>query len=236
MGAHPKCHTQDLHRGGHDYREGHKLGPKGLGPKASGSSMRDARLPPWLRAPNNIVRYTTNELLDNAIQDATNEEAVRTVLVLGGWEAVPHSSRDAPSNIIVQGSKKGTKGGKKRQKWHTRWVAVMVGYNDDDDKKVDGFKKEYAMAAEHGIKRQARLPIDHFERLLEIACPNHAYPVKHKLKDCDMVKNFMTSGFLTRSKETEGDPGGKGTTPFPGKESVMTLYDRHPLRGAVYLT
>jgi hypothetical protein len=127
MGTHTNCHTQDLDRGGHDDREGHRLVPKGLGPKASGSSMRDPRQSPWLRAPNNIIRYTTNELLDIAIQDAIDQEVVRTVLVLGGREAVLDSSRDAPSNIIVQGSKEGTKGGKKRQKQRTQWVAVMAG-------------------------------------------------------------------------------------------------------------
>jgi hypothetical protein len=42
-----------------------------------------------------------------------------------------------------------------------------------------------------------RMPTYHFERLLEEACPNHTYPVKHKLKECDIMKNFMTSGFLT---------------------------------------
>jgi hypothetical protein len=30
-----------------------------------------------------------------------------------------------------------------------------------------------------------------------VACPNHAYPIKHNLKDCDMIKNFMTSESLT---------------------------------------
>jgi hypothetical protein len=46
-------------------------------------------------------------------------------------------------------------------------------------------------------KGQVRLPRHHFEMLLEETCTNHAYPVKHKLRDCDMMKNFMTSGFLT---------------------------------------
>jgi hypothetical protein len=45
-------------------------------------------------------------------------------------------------------------------------------------------------------KRQARWLTDHFERLLEESCLNHAYRVKHKLKDYDMMKNFMTSGSL----------------------------------------
>jgi hypothetical protein len=40
-------------------------------------------------------------------------------------------------------------------------------------------------------------PTNHFKRLLEEAYPNHAYPVRHKLKDCDMMRSFMTSGTLT---------------------------------------
>jgi hypothetical protein len=36
-------------------------------------------------------------------------------------------------------------------------------------------------------KRQARLPTDHFEKLLEETCPNHVYPIKHKLRDCGMI-------------------------------------------------
>jgi hypothetical protein len=32
------------------------------------------------------------------------------------------------------------------------------------------------MTAAGNGKRQARLPVDHFEKLLKEACPNHAYP------------------------------------------------------------
>jgi hypothetical protein len=35
--------------------------------------------------------------------------------------------------------------------------------------------------------RLARPPTYHFKRLLEEAYPNHVYPIKHKLKDCDIV-------------------------------------------------
>jgi hypothetical protein len=45
-------------------------------------------------------------------------------------------------------------------------------------------------------KHQARPPTDHFEKLLEDICPNHSYPVKHKLRDCSMMKNFVASGSL----------------------------------------
>jgi hypothetical protein len=33
------------------------------------------------------------------------------------------------------------------------------------------------------------------------------YPVKHKLKDCNMMKNFMISRSLTRGMELDKDPG-----------------------------
>jgi hypothetical protein len=49
--------------------------------------------------------------------------------------------------------------------------------------------------------------MDNFMRLLEEACPNHAYPIRHKLKDCDMMKSFMISGSLTRGTELDEDPG-----------------------------
>jgi hypothetical protein len=42
-----------------------------------------------------------------------------------------------------------------------------------------------------------RMPSDHFKRLLDEACPNHAYLIRHKLKDYEMMQSFMTSGTLT---------------------------------------
>jgi hypothetical protein len=78
------------------------------------------------------------------------------------------------------------------------------------------------------IKRQVWPPRDHFEKLLEEACPHHAYPVKHKRNDCSMIKNFMTSGSLAQGKDPEGDSGGKGMTPFLREEVVMTVYDGRP--------
>jgi hypothetical protein len=36
-----------------------------------------------------------------------------------------------------------------------------------------------------------------YKRLLEEACPNHAYPIRHKLKDCNMMWSFMISGSVT---------------------------------------
>jgi hypothetical protein len=34
-------------------------------------------------------------------------------------------------------------------------------------------------------------PKDHFERLLEAPCTHHKVPVKHALKDCHLMKNYV---------------------------------------------
>jgi hypothetical protein len=45
--------------------------------------------------------------------------------------------------------------------------------------------------AAHNDKRQTGPPMDHIKMLIEEACPNHAYPIKQKLKDCGMMRSFM---------------------------------------------
>jgi hypothetical protein len=80
---------------------------------------------------------------------------------------------------------------------------------------------------------QARSPIDHYERLLEEACLNHTYPIKHNLNDCDMMKNFMISGSLTRGRELDEDSGESDVMPIPRENVVMTVYDGTTLQGGV---
>jgi hypothetical protein len=78
----------------------------------------------------------------------------------------------------------------------------MANY-DNDDKKADDSDKECITASRHSVKCQAWLSIDHFMRLLEEVCPNHVYLIKLRLKDCGMMKNFMTLGSLTQDSELE---------------------------------
>jgi hypothetical protein len=42
------------------------------------------------------------------------------------------------------------------------------------------------------------------------------------------MKNFMTSGSVTRDKEPEEDPSERGTTPFPGEDAVMMVFNGRP--------
>jgi hypothetical protein len=190
--------------------------------------VRDVQQPPYFRAPNDVVRYTTEELLDIAAQYAANEEVAGTPPIPGGRKPIHDSRRAAPSNIVIQGAKKDAKGSKKRQKRCPQWIAVTAGYGDDDGKKEDSSDKEYITAARHQVKCQARSPTDNFERRLEEACLNHAYHIKHKLKDCAMMKNFLTSECFTQEKEPEEDLGGRVATPFPEEDVVLMVYDGHP--------
>jgi hypothetical protein len=37
---------------------------------------------------------------------------------------------------------------------------------------------------------------DHFERLLDAPCPHHQVPVKHTLRECRLMKNYVKSTLL----------------------------------------
>jgi hypothetical protein len=70
--------------------------------------------------------------------------------------------------------------------------------------------------------------MDHFERLLEETCSNPAYPIKHKLKDCGLMKSFLTIGSLSPGMEVNEAPILGDVAPFPGEDAGMMIYGRHP--------
>jgi hypothetical protein len=50
------------------------------------------------------------------------------------------------------------------------------------------------------------------------------YPVRHKLNECTMMKNYMTMETLARGKNPRGDSTGKAATPFPKEKAVLSIY------------
>jgi hypothetical protein len=52
-------------------------------------------------------------------------------------------------------------------------------------------------------------------------------PVRHNLKECSMMKNYMTTGALTKGKKPEDDAAQKATASFPGEKAVMSIYGGH---------
>jgi hypothetical protein len=102
---------------------------------------------------------------------------------------------------------------------------VIASYDKDkNDKEADNSDEELIATAERDFKRRDRQPANHFEKLLEVTCSNPAYPVRHKLKECAMMKNYMTTGAFTKGKKPEGDPVGKVVVPFPEEKAVMLIY------------
>jgi hypothetical protein len=54
------------------------------------------------------------------------------------------------------------------------------------------------------------------------------YPVRHKLNECTMMKNYMTMKTFARGKNPKGDSTGKAATPFPKEKAVMSIYGGPP--------
>jgi hypothetical protein len=90
---------------------------------------------------------------------------------------------------------------------------------DGKDGKAGGSGVRCTPTAACNYKHQARPPMDHFKRLLEEACPNNAYPISHKLKDCGMMRSFMTSGSITWGVELDVGLNGSDRRHSPKKTS-----------------
>jgi hypothetical protein len=44
------------------------------------------------------------------------------------------------------------------------------------------------------------------------------------MKECTMMKNYMTTETFAKGKKPEGDPAGKAAAPFPEEKAVMLIY------------
>jgi hypothetical protein len=108
---------------------------------------------------------------------------------------------------------------------------TTTSYDDSHDWEVGGSRAAHISTAVLSDRRLMKPPTDHFKRLLEEACSNHAYLVRHKLKDCGMMRSFMTSGSFTWGAKIDEGPDGSDTTPFPKENAVMMVYGHAPHRG-----
>jgi hypothetical protein len=104
---------------------------------------------------------------------------------------------------------------------------AIVASNGGGDEEAKVSSEECIVAAKHNFKCQTRPPKDRLEKLLEVTCQHHSYPVKHKLKDYTMMKNFMTLGTFSKGRMLGGELGVEGVQhPFLGKwRSIQSLTD-----------
>jgi hypothetical protein len=164
---------------------------------------------------------TAKELLNIATRHASGEEAIGATFTLVEVGVAAGSGRTTPPNITIKGTKKGTKGGKKGQKHRPHHLSVMAN-NDNVGEEIED-SNEFMVAAERGFKRHTKPPKDHFKKILEATCPHHPYPIKHKLRDCTMMKRFMSStGTPPGGDELARDLRGEGTVLRKAEASTIT--------------
>jgi hypothetical protein len=179
---------------------------------------------PWPNSgvnTTNIYKSTTEERRNVTAQHAISNKAAQLC-------SAPSSSGGASPNIAIQDAKEG---GKKRLKQCHQGTATAINDNSDSNKQVGSSGMVQATAATGSSKRQARPPMDHFEKLLEENCLNHTYRVKHKLRVCSMMKSFMMSRSLPRCMDVDEVPDEGDMTPFPREDMVMMIYGGSPLPG-----
>ena len=104
---------------------------------------------------------TTKELLDIATSHTSGEEAVGAIFDRLEGKA----RRDEGANKGTSNSS--AKGKNKKQRREDSLVAAAD--------RMGGWKPTEGT-------------LNHFEKLLEGACPYHAFPVKHPLKDCSLMR------------------------------------------------
>jgi hypothetical protein len=74
---------------------------------------------------------------------------------------------------------------------------TTTSHDDDHDWEAGGFSMRCISITACSDKHPVRSPMHHFMKLLKEACLNHAYPVRHRLEDYDMMRSFMALGSLT---------------------------------------
>ena len=63
-----------------------------------------------------------------------------------------------------------------------------------------------ATANSKGGRKPTEGTLNHFEKLLEGPCPNHAFPVKHLYKDCSLMRQFLSGGSNKGEHRKDLDP------------------------------
>jgi hypothetical protein len=115
---------------------------------------------------------TTKELLDFATSHASGEEAIGAIF--------DHANSKAKRDESV-GEGASNRLGKKKNKGNN-WGSLV------------------AAADRKGGKVPAGETPDHFEKMLEKPCSNHAFPIKHMYKDCALFKNYLSGGSKSRGR------------------------------------
>jgi hypothetical protein len=123
---------------------------------------------------NNFISNAFEELRGIVTKHTTSYEAVMLPTARGSREVTLSCDKEAPSDVTVHYVQEGAKCGKKRHKQHLEGTVTITNCDDSHDWETGGSDVRCITTAMCSNKRLARPPADHFKRLLEEACPNHA--------------------------------------------------------------
>jgi hypothetical protein len=159
---------------------------------------------------------TTRELLDIASNHTDGEEEVATMLNTPqgkGKQVVDHG----------EGTSSRFKKKKKNDKRHC------------DDNFVAAVERKASRPK--GNPGKPAPTKDHFEKLLDAPCPHHEVPVKHTLRECRLMKNYVkstikpkTADQLNKQGPTHNNDDGPGSM-FPSEDgAVHMIFGGSPMR------
>jgi hypothetical protein len=155
-----------------------------------------------------LMPRTTRELLDIASNHADGEEAVAVTLNTpqGKWKQVVDQGEGTSSRF-----KKKKKNDKRRR--DDNFVAVV----------------ERKMSCPKGNSGKPAPTRDHFEKLLDAMCLHHEVPVKHTLRECRLMKNYVKSTLKPKKADhpdkqspSHDNDDGAGAM-FPGEDEAVHM-------------
>jgi hypothetical protein len=169
------------------------------------------------------------ELLDITTRHVSTEEAIGAIFIQSCGKVTPSGGRGAPPKASNKGTKRRARSDNRGPKRWPQQVTVTTSCDEgDNDKDVGDSDEELIATTESEVKCQARLLADHFEELLKVTCPNHRFPIRNKLKECPMMKNYMTMRTFVRGKKHESDSTGRAAAPFHEERADMLIYGGSP--------
>jgi hypothetical protein len=151
---------------------------------------------------------TTRELLDIASNHADGEEAVAATL---------NTAQGKGKQVVDHGE--GTSSCFKKKK------------KNDKRRRDDNFVVAVERKASHpkGNTAKPAPTRDHFERTLDAPCPHHDVPVKHTLRECRLMKNYVKGTLKPRT----ADQPEKGGPSHDNNDGARAAFPRED--GAVYM-
>jgi hypothetical protein len=159
---------------------------------------------------------TTRELLDIASNHADGEEAVVATLNTPQGKGKQVMDHDEVMSSRFKKKKK-----------------------NDKRRRDDNFMAAVERKASRPMGNQAKpaLSKDHFKSLLDAPCPHHEVPVKHTLRECRLMKNYVKGTLKPKTADQPDKQGpshdnddGVGAV-FPGEDgAVHMIFGGSPAR------